>query len=160
MKKLLIAVILLTTAFAPLLADTEEWERWEDLEEYLSLFEIEVEAWYNTDTQVLNFEDDFSLDLDDMLFQFGYLMEAFEFMLIDLGIRFSEIDVDAIIYSYFECVDENVPKYEEPNIRYDIEMSRDWLVEYFDAIPRIRQEMLYELAEEQLSSLFQKSSKF
>lgn len=131
-----------------------EWDRLQDIEEYFSLFEVEVEVWHNEYLGTINFEDDFSKDFDEMLFQWGYLMTAFEFMLEDSGMIFEDTMLEVMVYSFFYVVDPRVDKYTDPNMRYDVYMEREWSIEYFQVSRRERQEMLYDLFDEHYMSWF------
>lgn len=145
-RAIMIALLILFSIGTGITQDAgAEWDRLHDIEEYFRLFEVEVEVWHNQYLGTVNFEDDFSKDFDDMLFQWGYLMTAFEFMLEDSGMSFEDTEVEVMIYSFFLVVDPRVDKYTDPNMRYDIYMERDWSIQYFEASRRERQEMLYDL---------------
>jgi hypothetical protein len=149
MKKMLAIFTALFLFLAPNLFSQEDvWERIHDIEEYFILFEVEVEAWYNPETMVLNFEDSVSTGFDDMLYQWSYLMQAFEFMMEDGGLRFEELDVGTMIYSFFVVVDKQVSKYESPNHRYDVYMEYEWLVSFFNKSRKQRDSMIYNLFDE------------
>ena len=155
MKRIILTIAALLMLSIPAFAQApEDWERMPEIEEYFSLFEVEVEVWYNPIDMVLSFEDDYSLDFDDMLFQWGYLMTALEFMLEDSGQIFEDVNIDVMIYSFFVVVDSRFSKYEEPNMRYDLHMERNWSIDYFNLSRRERQEMLYDLFDDHYREWF------
>lgn len=138
MKKIVLSIyiLLLTTS----LFGQDDWDRLSDIEGYLSLYEIEVEVWYNPVTRVLNFEDKFSQDFDDMLFWLSYLMSAFEFMLEDSGQTFENLDIESMVYSLFILSGKD-------ELRYDLYMAREWCIRFFNSSRNDRQyllDLLYE----------------
>jgi len=162
MKKLILITALLALGLVSVIAqDTNaDRERIHNIEEYFSLFEVNVEVWYNSISKTLNFEDCFSKDFDDMIFQWGYLMTAFEFMLEDSGQIFEDLDVEEMVYSFFHVLDPKISKYDVPNMRYDIWMKRWWSIKYFQANRRGRQEMLCSLFDEHYTEWFPSKRQF
>lgn len=148
MKKviLLICALLLTTS----LFGQDDWDRLDEIESYLALWEIEVEVWYNPNTQVLNFEDRFSRDFDDMLFWRNKLMVAFEFMLSDIGQTFEDFDIEAMIYSLFIVASKD-------ESRYDFYMEREWCIRYFNSSRNDRQYLLDVLDEAHYKKWFSRT---
>lgn len=152
MKKLVIAFLILGIALVS--AQNTDWARIHEIEEYFKLFEVNVEVWHNPTLNTINFEDGFSRDFDEMIFQWSYLMTAFEFMLEDSGQVFEDLEIETMIYSLFLVIDNRVSKHEEPNLRYDLHMERWWCIEFFQANRRNRQEMIYYLFDEHYALWF------
>ncbi len=154
MKKITLMILFLLTLSFLSAQQFDSWQRVPFIEEYFKLFEVEVDVWYDIDNLVLNFEDTYSRDFNDMLFQLGYLMTAFNFMLEDSGETFSDMDIETIIYSYFTLTDPNSSRYYSPNEKYEIWMTSNWLNKYFYSTRAKKQEMLYTLFEDHYSMWF------
>ena len=103
-----------------------------DIEEYLKTFEVEVEVWIDTEISSMIFEDRVSRTLDDMLFQWGYMLQALEFMLVDRGLKFEDLKVDSMKYIW--TVDQGVSQNNSLSAKkYELSMTQTWLQQYFTA---------------------------
>ena len=146
MKKILIIAIFVLLLMIPYAVKAQDnWERMPEVEAYFKLFEVDVEVWFNRQSMTLNFEDTHSRNFDDMLYQWSYLMQAFDFMLEDDDLTLQDLNIRNMIYSFFIIVDPLVDRYNAPNIRYDIHMDYNWLLTFFKAGKNQRNGMILDL---------------
>jgi hypothetical protein len=101
-----------------------------EVEEYLKKFEIDVTVKFDFFNKVAKFEDADSQNLDDMFFQCEYALIILDFMMIDRGLSFSQLNIARAIYVWRN---------------YIIEMTRDWLIRYFSLSRKERFHLVKEL---------------
>ena len=121
--KMVIATLIflgLFVLFAPRVFG-QDWGRDYDFElEILEAWGLQLEVWVNEPSGYINFVDQNAENWDDAYFQVSELMALFDVIFENGASAFKQSEIELLIYSWFN-LDERV----------DIEMNRDWLIEYF-----------------------------
>lgn len=133
MKKFL--CIMLFLALLSTQVASQNLIRVEEFEEYLELFEIDMEVWVDESAQTIELSDYSSSNFNDVLFQLGVLLRVIDFMFEDFEINFEDSKIKELTYSYF---------YDE-GLNFNIVMTEDWLKEYFSSKRNQKDELVYSL---------------
>jgi len=145
MRKLGLTLVIFLVAMGLFAQTAIQKQRMTEIEEYFKLFEIEVAVWLDPAKSSMYFEDIVSRTFDDMLFQWGYMMQALDFMLVDRGLKFEDLKVNTMQYVWIvnQSVEQNVRTLSAQ--KYEIEMTQAWLQKYFAASRKDRSNLIQEL---------------
>jgi hypothetical protein len=114
--------LILFSIFSPRLFG-QNWGRDYDFElTILETWGLQLEVWVDEPRGFINFIDNNAETWDDAYFQVSELMALFDVIFENGASAFSESYIELLVYSWFEGGE-----------RIDIEMPRDWLMQYFSA---------------------------
>jgi hypothetical protein len=112
----------------------------EILQSYLELYDVKSKVGLENDT--LYIEDVSSKRSDEMMLQINYILSVIDFMFSDLKITVEQTPITQISYTSFDIVDEKVDRNKPPNLKYWINIGKDWLIQYFKSDKQERIKMM------------------